>query len=242
MRPSHPTRKRPSGTPSSAAQGFRGSGSGRKPPIQIEPEPDDDDLLAWRDTELDEVVAHLGRDGDQRVAVPSEPPFEPPERLGLRRPEVAAQDMAVKRVDDDFRPRRAGDPGGEPSDRAGLRRVRMEDVRTHAADHLQELPGGCEILERRDLPLQGRQIDGLDPELVGDVLHRPFAAADRARDESRLVTDLVELLRQVRDVERRPADIEAGNDAEDADRLRRHRKHSTRAVCKRLPGTDAQIR
>ena len=182
MRPSQPTRKRPSGTPSSARSASARAGRGREPLVEIEPEPDHDDLLRRRDAERDEVVAHLGRDGDQRVAAPREPPLEPAgtprsspgrsSRAGHgrgtcgRRPAAAPARPAAPRA---VRPRRPSPCacGGCPAARSRISR--------------EQLARGGEILERRDLPLQRRQVDRLDPELLGDVLHRALAAADRAR-------------------------------------------------------------
>src|SRR5437867_4286911 len=72
---------------------------------ELDPQADDRELLTRSDAEAYEVVAHLGRDGDERRRHPGEPALEQRERVRAQRPEVAAQDVSVKRVDDDRRPR-----------------------------------------------------------------------------------------------------------------------------------------
>ena len=75
----------------------------------VDPEADDRELLGRRDAKRDEVVAHLGADGDQPV-VACEPPARAGGRASVRsRAEVAAQDVAVEGVHDDRRPRVAGE-------------------------------------------------------------------------------------------------------------------------------------
>ncbi len=75
------------------------------PLLELDPEADDDEPLRRRDAEPDEVVAHLRAHGDERVGAAGEQALEQPEAALLQRAEVAAQDVAVERVDDD-RPRR----------------------------------------------------------------------------------------------------------------------------------------
>jgi hypothetical protein len=56
------------------------------------------------------------------------------------------------------------------------------------------------------------------PEVVGDVCHRLLPLADVPSDENRLVPALAEAGREVRDVERRPAHVQACDRPEDPDR------------------------
>ena len=54
-----------------------------------------------RDAERDELVPHLGADGDERVGDAGERRLDRAEHARPERAEVPAQDVAVERVDDD---------------------------------------------------------------------------------------------------------------------------------------------
>ena len=212
-----------------ATQLLRRPGRGREPLVEVEPEPDDGDLLRRSDAERDEVVADLRARRRSARRCSARTPARP---SGRPRSSPARNSRAGRGRGTCGRPPSAGrDPASFAAsrpDRAGLRGVRVEDVRTEPPNQGQELAGGTQIVERRDLPLQRRQVDGRDPELLRDVLHRALAAPDRACDERRLVPDPVELPRQIGDVQRRPADVEAGDDAKDPDRLRRGHRNTVR--------------
>ena len=106
-----------------------------------------------------------------------------------------------------------------PADSSRLGRVRMEDVGPELADETEQPRDGCGVDDRRDLPLESRHVDRLDPTLAGDVLHRSFALAAPGRRRGASRSRSVELARQVGDVERGAADIQAGDDAQNSDRL-----------------------
>ena len=74
--------------------------------------------------------------------------LEHPEQAPANRVEVAAEDVAVERVDGDRRPRIAREQPGHPPDGSGLRRVRVEDVRADAVDDGGEPPRGAQVVER----------------------------------------------------------------------------------------------
>jgi hypothetical protein len=186
--------------------------------LEVEAEADDGDLRRRGDPEIDEVVAHLRADGDERVARAGEPLLELAERLGLGGAEVAAEHVPVEGVHDHLRAGGAGHHRREPADGAGLGGVRVEDVRPDLADDAQQAARRDRVGQGRDLPLELRDVERVDAELVGDVLHRPLAAADPARHEGRPVADAVELPAEVGDVQGRPADVEARDDTQDADR------------------------
>ena len=116
MRPIQPTTKRSGGTPNSAAQLARDPR--RCPSTRASsaiPRRMTLNCSARRDAERDEVVAHLRADGDEARRRAREPPLD---RRGsaavASRAEVAAQDVAVEGVDDDRRPRVAGERARRP--------------------------------------------------------------------------------------------------------------------------------
>jgi hypothetical protein len=92
-------------------------------------------------------------------------------------------------------------------------------VRPHAPDQPDDARHRLGVVERRDVAVELRDRVHLDPELVGDERHRALAAPDDARGERRLVAPLREALGEVRDVQRRPAHVQARDQPEHADRL-----------------------
>ena len=58
-------------------------------------------LSRGRYTVLDELVPHLGADGDEHVRAAGEVPLDLPEERRPARPEVALEDVSVEGVDDD---------------------------------------------------------------------------------------------------------------------------------------------
>jgi len=121
---------------------------GRDPPVEIDAESDDRELLCGRHPERHEVVAHLGADGDEARRTPGQGPLECAEEGGRRWVEVAAQHVAVEGVDDDRRSRAAGEARCQAPDRAGLRRVRVQDVRPHVLDQAHDAGDGERVVER----------------------------------------------------------------------------------------------
>ncbi len=184
-----------------------------------DPEPDDDELLGRRNAELDEVVAHLRAHGDERVGGAGERPLDLAEHRRPQWAEVPAEHVAVERVDDDLRPRVPGEHRGRPRDRTGLRRVRVEDVRTRLPHDFRHLKRRACVVERGDLALDLRDADDRDSEPVRQEGHGVLAAREAPGDECRLVAEGLEPRGEVRDVDRRPAHVQARDDAQDANRL-----------------------
>jgi hypothetical protein len=97
--------------------------------------------------------------------------------------------------------------------------VGVEDVRTDVADDRGHAPNGTGVVEQRDLALELRDVDDRDPETLGDERHRVLAAGEASGDEGGLVAPGLEPGREVRDVDRRPAHVQARDDAQDANGL-----------------------
>ena len=123
----------------------------------------------------------------------------------------------MERVHDDRRPRVAREQRRDAADRAGLRGVRVQD-RAAAARRISRASRttATSVAERRDLAAQLRQtLDDRDAELLGDERHRVLAARELARDERRVVAALAQPGREVGDVERGPAHVQARDHAQD---------------------------
>ena len=123
--------------------------------------------------------------------------------------------------------RRAGSEPGEQRrgapDGAGLRRVGVDDVRPDCADELREPPGRDRVADGRELAREAGKPDDLDAGALGDERHRLLAARDVAGDERRLVAALREAAREVGDVQRGTAHVEARDHPQHADRAGGHR-------------------
>ena len=191
------------------------------PLAELDSQADDAELLRRRDPERDEVVAHLRADRDEPGRHPRQQPLEQAKRLRLERAEVPVEDMAVERVDDDRRPGGAGEERGQTPHRARLRRMRVQDLRPLLADQAGEPEHRKRVPDRRDLARERVELDDLDAELLCHVGHRALTARERAGDESRLVASLGKPRREVGDVERGAAHVQARDHAQDADRLSR---------------------
>ena len=137
MRPIQPTVKRSGAIPSTRRVSSRPLRAAQSL-LELDPEPHDGELLARRDSEPDEVVAHLGADRDERVGSAGEPALEQPEAERAQRAEVPAQHVAVEGVHDDRRTRVTREERRHAPDRPGLRRVRVQDRRPLAPDQLRE--------------------------------------------------------------------------------------------------------
>ena len=134
----------------------------------------------------------------------------------------------MERVHDDRRPAPPREQCRDASDRPGLRRVRVQDVRPDAADQPGQTEDRDRVTDRRDLAVQLLDPLHLDAELVGHERHRVLAAREAAGDEGRLVAALRQAGGEVGDVERRPAHVQAGDDAQDSDGLVRHERRRPR--------------
>src|SRR4051794_31316469 len=97
--------------------------------------------------------------------------------------------------------------------------MRVEDVRLELVDQTQERADRGGVRQGLDVALKLGNEDRLDAALARDVFHRALAFADVARDELRLVADLVELGRQVGNVQRRTAHVQPGDHTKNANRL-----------------------
>ena len=189
--------------------------------LELDAQADDGELLGRCDAERDEVVAYLRADGHERGRRRGERALEEAEEASAHWVEIATENVAVEGVHRDRRFRVTREERGDPPDGAGLRGVRVQDVRPDVLDDRGQPPRSSEVVDRRDLAAEVRQRLDRDSTLLGHVRHRPLARRERARDKGRLVAPGSEALGQVRDMERRPAEVEPGYYAEYADRLRR---------------------
>ena len=122
----------------------------------------------------------------------------------------------MERVQDDRRPGAAGEERRGASDRSRLRRVRVQDVGPLAADQLGDPQDRARVVQDRDLALElGDAHDG-NPESLREERHRVLAARERARDEGRVVAARLEPCREVRDVDRGAAHVQARDHSQDA--------------------------
>ena len=102
-------------------------GREREEAVELEAERDHLELRAVGDAEAHEVVDDRAADADEPIGPKGEATLEQAVEALDRRAEVALEDVAVVRVDDDGPG--AHDLGGEPPDHPRLRRVGVNEVR-----------------------------------------------------------------------------------------------------------------
>ena len=192
--------------------------------VELDAQADHDEALGRRNAETDQIVTHLRAHGDQCRRAGGEPALEQTEEQRANRAEVTAEDVAVERVDDDRGSPGAGKPRGNSPDRSGLCRVRVQDLRALLSDQPRQPDRRGEIPDRRDLAAELVDVDDLHAVRVGDEGHRVLAARERAGDECRLIATLPQALGEIGDVQRRPAHVQPGDDAQDLYRLLRPRQ------------------
>jgi len=120
----------------------------------------------------------------------------------------------VKGVDDD---RDARQPGGQPPHEPGFGRVGVNHVRAQAADQAVERPQRGQVAQGVQLAAQRRDEHRRHAQRLGVVGHVAFVRADVAADQHALELRRAEPGGEQRDVDRRAADVQPGDDAQDAD-------------------------
>src|SRR5579862_3738821 len=126
----------------------------------------------------------------------------------------------------------------------------MDDVRPHAANDLDEPLHRDRVVDRRQVAVELGDLDGLDPELLRLERHRVLAAGELSRNQCGVVPALLEPLRQVRDMQRRPAHVQPRDRAQDPDALGAHpwmnaivrRRPSSRSIAGSQPSTSRAAR
>ena len=173
-----------------------------------------------RDAQLDEVVPHLRADRDQRVGDRASA-ARSAGRRGAAGREVARAGRGRGTCGRRLRGR------AEPESSAATRPTApafavcvWSTSGRSSSDQLKQMPDRGGVRRRARSPAGARRCRaGSTPSSLGEVLHRALARARPAGDERRLVAALGRARGQVRDVKRRAADVQARDDAQDADRL-----------------------
>ena len=111
MRPTQPTVNRSAAMPSESRSSVASLGA-LHAFGELDAEPDDRELRGATDAELDEIVADLGADGDERIGLAREPPLDDAGTHAASPGRSSREGVAVEGVDDDRGPRRPGEPGG----------------------------------------------------------------------------------------------------------------------------------
>ena len=186
--------------------------------IELEAERDHTDLLGRRHAVPHQVLLDLLAHRDDPVAEVRQHPLHPAEEPVHQGPVVAVEDVPVERVDDHRHP---GEPSGHSPQDPRLGRVGVDDLRPLPSHQPVERDQRLEIprLERR-LADDLRDHHGPHPSLEGEVQHRALARVLRAGDQRRVEAGGVETAREVDHVDRRAANVEAGDHPEHLD-LRR---------------------
>ena len=182
--------------------------------LEIEPERDHDDAIGPPDPARQHIAAHALGDGDERAGPPAEQALRLHHQPRRERREVPVEDVPVVRVHDDGH---AAQRGRDPADRAGLRRVGMDDVRAKRTDEPDQRPERRPVTPAADIAPERGQRDHVLRRAAVEREVVPLFVPDPSRDQARLVPLGVQSLCEQHRVERRPADVQAGDDPQHAD-------------------------
>src|SRR5207244_13566095 len=126
---------------------------------ELKPKADRLELAWWGNAVAGDFVALAVADDDDAVGDQAKRAFNGQEHAGLRRAEVAVEDVAVVRVHDQ---RHATDSRRETTDGASLGHVGVDHIRRQAGDELDNAGQGDQLVERIDLAPERGQHDWLD--------------------------------------------------------------------------------
>ena len=147
---------------------------------EVEAEPHHLHLRGRRDAEPDQILPHLLGHGDDAGGAASQEAFDACQQARGPRRELALEDVAVERVDDDLGPDPGSQPRGEPAERSGFRRVRVHDPRPDAPHPAHQLPQRSEIMQAKLAPETGHG-HRTDAGGLCEVIHAALTIGQRPR-------------------------------------------------------------
>src|SRR3990172_3765348 len=122
--------------------------------LEVDPEANDLELRARANTEVNELVADVRRNGDENVRLPGQSLLDELERGGAHRVEVPPQNVPVAGVHDDRGRLEAAESGSHPAYSACFGRMGVNDLRPQRSDQPDQPPDGNRVVERGQLPTQ----------------------------------------------------------------------------------------
>ena len=213
--PAHPIAKRVVREPQLAAHAAARLLVGRAPVGEIEAVRNDGEALRRGDAEADEIVPYLVADGDEPSRRVREQPLDPAEDALPAAAEVAAEDVTVIGVDDGPRP---SPPCGEAPSRPVAPAFAVCVWSTsgrRSPDELAQLQDRRRVRADGERPLERRQLEDADAELVRDVLHRLLPFRERPGHHQDVVSPSLLFPRELEHVERRAAHVQPGDHVHD---------------------------
>ena len=172
---------------------------------------------------VDELAANARRYGDDAVRSAREQPLDAGEDARFRRTEISLVHVPVIGVDEARALVRANDSVvGERRDAAhgaGFRHMRMHDVGTEAAQQRKECRRGADVVDWRNRTPQERYVphgEPIRPAALEQVPHVAFAGIRRSVHEQRVVSPIGQTRRQLNRLDRRTADVQPCDDAQNA--------------------------
>jgi hypothetical protein len=219
--------------------GLRAQAAPRQVPrerVELEPQRNHANACARSDAQRGQVVAHRIGDGHERAGEGAQRPLDNADDGAGGGAEVAAQDVAVVRVDHH---RHACGERGQTSQDAGLGRVGVHDVRADAAQEPPETDEGAEISQRSDVAPEPGKGEDVHTSRKRQIQQAPFTPRLAADHEPGLVAQRREAHRQVDDVEGGSAHVQPREDPDDPDlrpAIRGKRNTHLRAGSTRITG------
>ena len=202
------------------------AGAGRIELVEVDAERHDDELLRAADPKrVADLAKLLLAENDDAIGVePRQRPLDRQKKARLPLPVVAVKNVAVVGVDEAASLRRPADeaiehPGDAPDRAAFAVCVCTMSGRKRTISR-QSLPDRREVA-RRELAAHRRNHDRRHAVRGGERAHVFFAGRHGSGDEQRFEAVAGQRLAQPDDVPRRSADVEPGDETQDADRPRR---------------------
>lgn len=180
--------------------------------LEVEAERHHGHLVRPPDAEREEIRSHAVAHGQDAVRAVGERALDGEKRARLRGREVAVEHVAVEGVHAN---RDAGEDRCQPPEHPGLGGVRVDQVRPLRAQQSDEVGERAQVPPHAQLAAERREADEA---IEREIAEREIVALGRvghARHEATVVALGIEALRQQDGVQRRPADVQAGDDPED---------------------------
>ncbi len=186
---------------------------GAKKRLEVQAQPDDVESLGSADFHIEQVLSDSRGDGDQPSRDTSQRPLDSNERARACCGKVPAEDVAVKRMDDDWNAR---EKRRQSSQRAGLGRMRVHDVRPFVSHQSnQSLEHDC--VANRELTAELGQSCEVGQAEATQSQEIPLGRSLGADHQPGLVFRRIELGRERRRMNGGTSYVQARNNAQDLD-------------------------
>ncbi len=195
-------------------------GRRRKQRFELQTDGDHVPAIVSADPEVQQLVAHTRRNGDQGIRPACDPALDLEESSAPGGREVALEDVSVEGMDDRWDP---FTDRGEPAERSCFGEVRVDHVWCPGGDRAPQGPHGSEIVDRGHRSPEGVDLRRARADRIDPPFPRPFDP----REEPRVIPQRGQSPVEVHGLPGGTADVEARDHPQHTPRrLRAHRPSS----------------